>query len=183
MVKYNKSFPFVDVQIHRISVVNVLDQCPLLSIQFVVQKFAQLIHSPSNMAKLKLMQKCQLEIGSYQVTEPHVKTIFKSDSKIIINSKLNTLAIWFLPKDNAYGAWPASGSIDLLFARGNRNYTNAEGKHIGVEQFTSTLHYGPFASLDEYQTSQYLRNSKPGNGFNNDFHRYQMEWTPGNPVY
>lgn len=92
-------------------------------------------------------------------------------------------SIWFLPKDNAYGGWPASGSIDLALSRGNRNYTNSEGKHMGIEQFTSALHFGPFAGLDEYQTSQYMRNAKPGMGFNNDFHRYQMEWTPDKIVF
>lgn len=91
-------------------------------------------------------------------------------------------AIWFLPKDNAYGAWPASGEIDLVLSRGNRNYTHAE-KHIGVEQFASSLHFGPFESLDQYQSALYVRNSKPGNGFNNDFHRYQMEWTPDKIVF
>lgn len=64
-----------------------------------------------------------------------------------------------------------------MLSRGNRNYTNAEGKHIGVEHIESTIHYGPFSSMD--QTTQFFRNSKLGNGFNNDFHRYQMEWTPG----
>lgn len=83
-----------------------------------------------------------------------------------------------MPKDNAYGSWPASGEIDLVLSRGNRNYTNLD-KHIGIEQFASSLHFGPFASLDLYQTALFIRNSKPGNGFNNDFHRYQMEWTPG----
>lgn len=87
-------------------------------------------------------------------------------------------AIWFLPKDNAYGPWPASGEIDLVLSRGNKNYTNLE-KHIGVEQFASSLHFGPFADLDLYQTALFMRNAKPGNGFNNDFHRFQMEWTPG----
>lgn len=96
-------------------------------------------------------------------------------------SILLSTAIWFLPKDNAYGSWPSSGEIDLILSRGNRNYTNGEGKHIGVEQFESTIHYGPFDSMD--QTTQFLRNSKPGNGFNNDFHRYQMEWTPGETMH
>ncbi|XP_055316515.1 beta-1,3-glucan-binding protein-like [Sitodiplosis mosellana] len=91
-------------------------------------------------------------------------------------------AISFLPKDNAYGAWPSSGEIDLVLSRGNRNYTNAE-KHIGVEQFASSLHFGPFESLDQYQSALFVRNSKPGNGFNNDFHRYQMEWTPDKIVF
>lgn len=28
-------------------------------------------------------------------------------------------AIWMLPKDNAYGQWPASGEIDIMESRGN----------------------------------------------------------------
>lgn len=106
-----------------------------------------------------------------------------SDISVVIDNSPHSsnfvvfAALLFLPKDNTYGGWPSSGEIDLILSRGNRNYTNAEGKHIGVEQFESSIHYGPFASMD--QASQFVRNSKPGNGFNNDFHRYQMEWTPG----
>ncbi|XP_031636941.1 beta-1,3-glucan-binding protein-like [Contarinia nasturtii] len=91
-------------------------------------------------------------------------------------------AIWFLPKDNAYGSWPSSGEIDLVLSRGNRNFTNAE-KHIGIEQITSSLHFGPFTSLDLYQSALFVRNAKPGNGFNNEFHRYQMEWTADKIVF
>lgn len=87
-------------------------------------------------------------------------------------------AILFLPKDNSYGAWPSSGEIDLVQSRGNRELIQ-NGVNIGSEQISSALHFGPYPALDEWSTTQFLRNSKPGNGFNNDFHRYQMEWTPG----
>lgn len=87
-------------------------------------------------------------------------------------------AIRFLPKDNAYGAWPSSGEIDLLESRGNRELVQ-NSVQIGVEQVVSTLHFGPYSELDGWQTAQFIRNSKPSNGFHNDFHRYQMEWTPG----
>lgn len=84
-----------------------------------------------------------------------------------------------MPKDNAYGSWPSSGEIDLVQSKGNREL-NQNNVNIGNEQVTSTLHFGPYTSLDAYQSAQFVRNSKPGNGFNNDFHRYQMEWSPGN---
>lgn len=50
------------------------------------------------------------------------------------------LAIWMLPKHNAYGLWPASGEIDLVEARGNLRYMQ-KGVNIGVEQAGSTLHW------------------------------------------
>ena len=28
-------------------------------------------------------------------------------------------AMWMLPKDNVYGAWPLSGEIDIVESRGN----------------------------------------------------------------
>lgn len=87
-------------------------------------------------------------------------------------------AISFLPKDNAYGAWPSSGEIDLIQSKGNRELIE-NGINIGSEQIASTLHFGPYADADGYKTTQFVRNSKSGNGFNTDFHRYQMEWTPG----
>lgn len=78
---------------------------------------------------------------------------------------------------NAYGTWPSSGEIDLMESRGNRDLTQ-NGVHIGTEQIGSTLHFGPYPDLNGYPTAHYTRNAAPGNGFNNDFHRYQMEWTP-----
>lgn len=46
-------------------------------------------------------------------------------------------AIWLLPEDQQYVAWPASGEIDLMESRGNSN-----GYPQGVDSFGSTLHYG-----------------------------------------
>lgn len=88
------------------------------------------------------------------------------------------LEISFLPKDNSYGAWPSSGEIELMRSRGNRELIQ-NGVNIGVEQINSKLRFGPYATLDGWPTAQFSRNSKQGNGFNNDFHRYQLEWTPG----
>lgn len=86
-------------------------------------------------------------------------------------------AIWLLPKRNAYGTWPASGEIDLMESRGNLNLEQG-GQNIGAEQMGSTLHYGPDPSLNGWPQAHFSRNTAPGQGWNNDFHRYQMTWTP-----
>lgn len=86
-------------------------------------------------------------------------------------------AIWFLPKNNAYGTWPASGEINLIESRGNRNLVK-DGINVGVEQMGSTLHFGPYPSLNGWPTSHYSISSPPGEGWNNDFHKYQMSWSP-----
>lgn len=78
-----------------------------------------------------------------------------------------------------YGAWPSSGEIDLVESRGNRELLQ-DGVNIGQEQIASTLHFGPYAESDAYQTAKFERNSLPGKAsWPNDLHRYQMEWTPG----
>lgn len=86
-------------------------------------------------------------------------------------------AVWFMPKHNAYGAWPSSGEINLVDSRGNRDLLKNK-INIGVEQIRSSLHFGPYSALDGVNTATYLRNSDSGKGFNSGFHRYQMEWTP-----
>lgn len=120
------------------------------------------------------------------IRSAHVRTIdsfaFKF-GKVEISAKVPagdwlSSVISFVPKDNAYGTWPASGEIELVQSKGNREMIQ-NGVNIGSEQVNSVLHFGPYAALDGGQSAQFSRNSKPGNGFNNDFHRYQMEWTPG----
>lgn len=37
-----------------------------------------------------------------------------------------------MPAYNAYGTWPASGEIDLVESRGNRNMLS-NGLHIGTQ--------------------------------------------------
>lgn len=38
-------------------------------------------------------------------------------------------AIWFLPKNDEYGTWPASGEIDLMESRGNPSSCQAGGRN------------------------------------------------------
>lgn len=67
-------------------------------------------------------------------------------------------------------------SIEYL--GGNRNLTNHIGEQIGVERFGSTLHFGPNWDQNGYSTATFSKRSPPGHGFNMDFHRYQLIWTP-----
>jgi beta-glucanase (GH16 family) len=86
-------------------------------------------------------------------------------------------SIKFLPFRNAYGGWPASGEIDLFEARGNRDLIKS-GVNIGIDQITSSLHFGPYAEADAWQLTSFTRNSNDkAKSFASGFHRYQMEWT------
>jgi beta-glucanase (GH16 family) len=96
-------------------------------------------------------------------------------------------SIKFLPLRNVYGSFPASGEIDLVEARGNRDLVKA-GASIGNDQITSSLHFGPYVETDAWQLTTFARNvnekadakaSKEGSrkSFGSEFHRYQMEWT------
>lgn len=83
-----------------------------------------------------------------------------------------------LPTNREYGDWPRSGEIDLVESRGNREYRNDKGEHIGVEHFGSTLHFGPRWDQNAYWAATFSSRSTPGDGFDNGFHRFILEWTP-----
>lgn len=96
-------------------------------------------------------------------------------------------SIKFLPLRNVYGNFPASGEIDLIEARGNRDLVKA-GVNIGNDQITSSLHFGPYVEADAWQLTTFTKNaneksevkgSKEGSAksFGSGVHRYQMEWT------
>ncbi|OJT14807.1 Beta-1,3-glucan-binding protein [Trametes pubescens] len=80
-------------------------------------------------------------------------------------------AIWMLPKDNKYGAWPMSGEIDLMEARGNAASYTAQG----VNFIRASLNYGV---LQTVQTHIFGWWSQKQSSFDKDFHVYSMEWTP-----
>jgi hypothetical protein len=49
-------------------------------------------------------------------------------------------AVWLMPEDSVYGAWPRSGEIDIFESRGNdKSYPNG-----GRNLMTSALHWGLF---------------------------------------
>ncbi|CAG9560383.1 unnamed protein product [Danaus chrysippus] len=84
-------------------------------------------------------------------------------------------AIWLMPAYNSYGTWPASGEIDLVESRGNRNMIQ-NGLHIGTQEAGSTLHFGPYPDWNGWETAHWVRRNQ--GGYDYDFHRYQLEWTP-----
>lgn len=125
-----------------------------------------LILNPVRSARVRTIDSFAFKYGKVEIS-----------AKLPAGDWLSSL-ITFVPKDNVYGAWPQSGEIKVVQSKGNREMIQ-NGVNIGSEQVQSMLHFGPYAALDGWQSAQFSRNSKAGNGFNNDFHRYQMEWTPG----
>ena len=95
-------------------------------------------------------------------------------------------AIWMLAENNTYGAWPASGEIDIIEARGNGPTYPAQGSNF----VRSSLNYGPlptvlnqifgwfvlfyllFLSLFQIST----RYSQKRSSFDQSFHTYTLEW-------
>jgi len=86
-------------------------------------------------------------------------------------------ALWMLPKNNVYGSSPRSGEIDLMEARGNRDF-RAWNSQIGVKQFSSTLHFGPSPEHNGFSTASFVQNRK--SGFNDGFHVYKLMWNTTN---
>jgi len=87
-------------------------------------------------------------------------------------------AIWLMPLRNQYGGWPASGELDLMESRGNKKLFNPSGVNIGSEQVSSTLHFGPAWNQDAYEKAHFETNTAVDQGFDNEFHVYETEWTP-----
>ncbi|KAL3423123.1 glucan -beta-glucosidase [Phlyctema vagabunda] len=83
-------------------------------------------------------------------------------------------AIWMLPVNETYGAWPASGEIDIMESRGN-NYSYSLG---GNNFYTSALHWGPAddAGADAYRTTTHTRTASHSQ-FGDKFHKFGLEWS------
>lgn len=79
-------------------------------------------------------------------------------------------AIWMLPKNNAYGGWPASGEIDILESYGNNNCDGANNSMFG-----STLHFGPGWPYNAWEKAHEMYTHTES--LANDFHTYELEWT------
>ena len=74
-------------------------------------------------------------------------------------------ALWMLPADDKYGAWAASGEIDIFEARGHE-----PNKAVG------TLHFGGKWPTNTEVSKTY---DLPDKGTMADFHVYAVEWEPG----
>ena len=77
-------------------------------------------------------------------------------------------AIWMLPTEWKYGAWPLSGEIDI-FEAVNTN-TAAGGNDVH-----GTLHYGRMWPNNVYTGTSYV----PEKPIWENFHRYSVEWEAG----
>jgi len=77
-------------------------------------------------------------------------------------------AIWMMPKDNAYGTWPASGEIDIMESRGNT------GKG-GVSSVGSTMHWGPGWNQNAWPLT-HAEYTAPVGDFASSFHTYGLYW-------
>ncbi|KAF9264998.1 glycoside hydrolase family 16 protein [Marasmius fiardii PR-910] len=82
-------------------------------------------------------------------------------------------AIWMLPVDNTYGAWPLSGEIDIMEARGNgQSYPRQ-----GTNYVRGSLNWGPTLWLNAVAKTYGWWKMRRGS-YDSDFHTYTLEWTP-----
>jgi len=70
-------------------------------------------------------------------------------------------ALWLLPQDNVYGAWPKSGELDLMELVGHE-----------PNKVYGTAHYGPGPG----STSTSRGYTQPTGDFSDQFHVFSLEW-------
>ncbi len=85
-------------------------------------------------------------------------------------------ALWMMPRYSVYGHWPTSGEIDVMEMRGNR-LLFADGGHVGNQQASSTIHFGPTPSVKNHWPLAHLSRNQQ-QGFNENFHLYKTVWSP-----
>ncbi|MDQ6417828.1 family 16 glycosylhydrolase [Paenibacillus sp. LHD-117] len=76
-------------------------------------------------------------------------------------------AMWMLPEDSVYGAWAASGEIDIMEAKGRLPGTTS-----------GAIHYGGQWPVNKYLAGEYHFPS--GQTFANDYHVYSLIWEEDN---
>jgi hypothetical protein len=81
-------------------------------------------------------------------------------------------AIWMMPVDSAYGAWPQSGEIDIMESRGN-NYTYPQG---GNTIMSSALHWGPNPANDAWWRTNVKRQALHTT-YSAGFNTFGLEWS------
>ncbi|KAJ8916920.1 hypothetical protein NQ315_013391 [Exocentrus adspersus] len=85
-------------------------------------------------------------------------------------------AFWMMPRYSVYSGWPASGEIDIMESRGNKQLIGSSGVNIGAQQVGSTMHWGPNYNVNKFLLTHWEQNNDAG--YDVDFHNYQLEWTP-----
>jgi beta-glucanase (GH16 family) len=76
-------------------------------------------------------------------------------------------ALWMLPEDSVYGAWAASGEIDIMEAKGRLPGTTS-----------GAIHFGGQWPVNRYLAGEY--HFPQGQTFANDYHVYTMLWEEDN---
>lgn len=76
-------------------------------------------------------------------------------------------ALWMLPEDSVYGAWAASGEIDIMEAKGRLPGTTS-----------GAVHFGGQWPVNRYIAGEY--HFPQGQTFANDYHVYSMVWEDDN---
>jgi beta-glucanase (GH16 family) len=76
-------------------------------------------------------------------------------------------ALWMLPEDAAYGAWAASGEIDIMEAKGRLPGTTS-----------GAVHFGGQWPVNRYIAGEY--HFPEGQTFANDYHVYSLIWEEDN---
>lgn len=98
--------------------------------------------------------------------------------KVEVRAKLPTgdwmwPAIWMMPRDEAYGEWPASGEIDLMESSGNMPRYRGDQRSTGAVQ--SSYHFGP-----DWRSNAVMKHTslqfRWRDYFNQGFHNYVLEW-------
>jgi beta-glucanase (GH16 family) len=113
------------------------------------------------------------QFGTYDYTSAKLKSkglFSKMYGRYEIKAKLPVgkglwPAIWMLPEDDKYGAWAASGEIDIVEAWGSRPHTVA-----------GTIHYGEGWPNNKYSGKEYELPKQRGI---DKWHTYALEWEPG----
>ncbi|GFZ47910.1 hypothetical protein JCM24511_05657 [Saitozyma sp. JCM 24511] len=96
-------------------------------------------------------------------------------------------AIWMLPQNNTYGAWPASGEIDYIHARyalssyslrlkiaeSRGNAPSYPGG--GVDKIQGGIHWGPLPQFDSWWKTFGTQQNRI-RGYHQDYHKYTLEW-------
>jgi beta-glucanase (GH16 family) len=81
-------------------------------------------------------------------------------------------AIWMMPQSSVYGAWPASGEIDIMESRGN----NASYVLGGNNKVGSALHWGPTSAYDSWWRTNHQRTALH-TSYPKKFHTFGLEWS------
>merc|ERR1712215_330697 len=89
-------------------------------------------------------------------------------------------AIWLVSENNSYGAFPASGELDLMEASGNKEYYCGATSR-GVDTVQTNLHFGPHG-LDHHWSNYTLKTNKTMT-YAEDFHVWEIDWTHDHLAY